>query len=66
MPKPFSPYERMVCESRTLNDTSAALVFIFFACGEDFLRSSLGPGWLELAIFDWRFAIGDSRLLDAD
>jgi len=32
-----------------------ALVFIFFSGGEDFLRSSLGPGWLELPIFPpWR------------
>ena len=31
-----------------------ALVFIFFSCGEDFPRSSLGPGWLELPIFDCR------------
>jgi hypothetical protein len=28
------------------------LVFIFFSGGEDFLRSSLGPGWMELPIFD--------------
>jgi hypothetical protein len=31
-----------------------APVFIFFSCGEDFLRSSLGPGWLKLPIFDCR------------
>jgi hypothetical protein len=31
---------------------SVALLFIFFSCGEDVPRSSLGPGWLEWAIFD--------------
>jgi hypothetical protein len=36
-----------------------ALVFIFFSCGEDFLRSSLGRGWRELAICDWRLPIAD-------
>ena len=31
--------------------SSIELVFIFLSCGEDFLRSSFGPGWLELPIF---------------
>ena len=31
--------------------TPEALVLIFLSYGEDFLRSSLGPGWLELPIF---------------
>jgi len=35
-----------------------ALLFIFFSCGEDFPRSSLGPGWLELPIFPPRRADG--------
>jgi len=37
---------------------NAALVFIFFARAEDFSRSSLGPGWLELPILDCRLPIG--------
>jgi hypothetical protein len=40
---------------------SVAPVFIFFSCGEDFPRSSLGPGLLELPISDCRFSIADER-----
>jgi len=35
---------------------AVALVFIFFSRSEDFPRSWLGPGWLELPIFDCRLA----------
>jgi hypothetical protein len=38
-----------------------APVFIFFSCGGDFLRSSLGPGWLELPIFDCRLLMDIGR-----
>ena len=38
-----------------------ALVFIFFSCGEDFLRSSLRPGWLELPIVDCRLLMDMGR-----
>jgi hypothetical protein len=34
-----------------------ALVFTFFSCGKDSLRSWLGPGWRELAICDLRLSI---------
>jgi hypothetical protein len=34
-----------------------ALVFIFFSCGEDFPRSSLCPGWLELPIADYGWTL---------
>ena len=38
-----------------LGHETVALVFIFFSCGEDFPRSSLGPGWRELPIVPpWR------------
>jgi hypothetical protein len=40
---------------------AVALVFTFFSCGEDFLRSSLGPGWLELPIFDCRLLMDIGR-----
>src|SRR5208337_3647370 len=45
---------------------SFALVFIFFSCGEDFLRASLGPGWLELPIADCRLPNVDCRSSIAD
>jgi hypothetical protein len=38
--------------------SAEAQVFIFFWRGEDFSRSSLGQGWLELPIFDCRLPIG--------
>jgi hypothetical protein len=34
---------------------------MFFSCGEDFPRSSLGPGWLELPIFDCRLPMDIGR-----
>ena len=40
---------------------AVGLVFIFFACSEDFPRSSLGPGWLELPIVDCRLSIADAH-----
>jgi len=39
--------------------SAEALVFIFFSRDEDFSRSSLGPGWLELQILDCRLPIAD-------
>jgi hypothetical protein len=41
--------------------TLGAPVFIFFSCGEDFLRSWLGPGWLELPIEDIRKSKSEIR-----
>jgi len=40
---------------------AVALVFIFFSCSEGFLRSSLGPGWREMPIFDCRLPIADGH-----
>ena len=40
---------------------AVALVPNFFVSCEEFLRSSLGPGWLELPIFDCRFSIADGH-----
>jgi hypothetical protein len=36
---------------------AVALVRNFFVLCEEFLRSSLGPGWRELVIGDWRLPI---------
>jgi hypothetical protein len=36
------------------NSGAVALVFIFFSCGQDFPRSSLGRGWRELPFADCR------------
>jgi hypothetical protein len=43
--------------------SSIALAVSFFSRREDFPRSSLGPGWLELPIVDCRLWIADFRLL---
>jgi hypothetical protein len=40
---------------------SVALVFISFLCGEDFSRSPLSPGWLELPIGDFRLLVDIGR-----
>ena len=62
----FSCVIQRVDASRSLvlvaaNSRAVALVFIFFSCSEGFLRSSLGPGWRELPIFDCRLPIADGH-----
>jgi hypothetical protein len=47
-----------------MGESSVALVFIFISCGEGFLQSSLGPGWLELPIFDCRLPIPDGHWVE--